>query len=90
MQLYSEEKARLMVKQAQLADRGAPAMVLLVLTAKDGEQTFSKMSMRGILLSLSPSSLSVFVGKVGPVVHSTLKLGIALLKEGNQRIQTVS
>ena len=38
IQLYSEEKARLMVKQAQLADRGAPAMVLLVLTAADGEQ----------------------------------------------------
>ena len=32
-----------MVKQAQLADRGAPAMVLLVLTAKDGEQMFSKI-----------------------------------------------
>ena len=38
VQLYSEEKARLMVKQAQLADRGTPAMVLLVLTARDGEK----------------------------------------------------
>lgn len=30
-----------MAKQAQLADRGAPAMVLLVLQASDGEDTVS-------------------------------------------------
>ena len=55
IQLYSEEKARLMVKQAQLADRGAPAMVLLVLTAKDGEQIFSKIPILYSPFSLPPS-----------------------------------
>jgi len=59
--LYSKRKADLIVKQAQLAERGAHMMVLFVITASKGEMS--------------------------PVVHSTLRLGIALLKEGNQKIQ---
>ena len=36
-QLYSQHKAELVHKQGQLADRGAHSMVLLVVTATQGE-----------------------------------------------------
>ena len=36
-----------------------------------------------------PSPLHTFTGPQCPLVHSTLKLGIALLKEGNRRVQDV-
>ena len=36
MQLYSKKKAELLLKQGQLADRGAPVMVLEVITASHG------------------------------------------------------
>lgn len=36
LQLYSKRKAELIVKQSQLTERGAPTMVLLVITAFKG------------------------------------------------------
>ena len=35
-------------------------------------------------------SLSTLSGEAVPILHSTLLLGIALLKEGNQQVQDVS
>ena len=59
MQLYYKRKAELIVKQSQLAERGAPTMVLLVITAFKGELRYG--SMVGVwcvsALLLLPSSL---------------------------------
>ena len=87
LQLYCKRKAELILKQSQLAERGAPTMVLLVITAFKGELRYD--SVVGWVVCECPPSPLLSAGEMCPVVHSTLRLGIALLKEGNQKIQHV-
>lgn len=58
LQLYCKRKAELILKQSQLAERGAPTMVLLVITAFKGELKYGSVA-GGWCVSalLLPSSL---------------------------------
>lgn len=89
LQLYYKRKAELIVKQSQLAERGTPTMVLLVITAFKGELIEVWQHGGCVVCERPPPPPLLSAGEVCPVVHSTLRLGIALLKEGNQKIQHV-
>lgn len=58
LQLYYKRKAELILKQSQLAERGAPTMVLLVITAFKGKLRYGSV-VGGWCVSvlLLPSSL---------------------------------
>lgn len=81
------EKQRLLYQQSRLHNRGAAEMVLQMISA-----------CKGILLSLSlvnfvyPHCVHGFLfpaGETGPMVSTTLKLGISILNGGNSEVQRV-
>lgn len=57
LQLYCKRKAELILKQSQLAERGAPTMVLLVITAFKGELKYDSVVGGWCVSALLPSSL---------------------------------
>lgn len=82
--MYTEEKAELVAKQLQLAEREAPTTILNVITASNGA-----VHIHTISVWLFVTDMLCYLGEKTGILHSTLLLGIALLKEGNQKIQDV-
>lgn len=87
------EKQRLLYQQSRLHNRGAAEMVLQMISACKGA---AASSLQPFLLCGSVQSLPVFLhhrlshaGDTGPMVTTTLKLGISILNGGNSEVQRV-
>lgn len=84
------EKQRLLYQQSRLHNRGAAEMVLQMISACKGiipplinSMVFSPI--RPVLCLIHLFSL----GETGPMVSTTLKLGISILNGGNSQVQRV-
>lgn len=93
------EKQRLLYQQSRLHNRGAAEMVLQMISACKGiliphlwSTLFAcKLACTVIRFTLAKfMTLSFFlVGETGPMVTTTLKLGISILNGGNSEVQRV-
>lgn len=88
------EKQRLLYQQSRLHNRGAAEMVLQMISACKGSFNPRVFEMLLILqsfrLRFKFDTLSVLqTGDTGPMVTTTLKLGISILNGGNSEVQRV-
>lgn len=88
------EKQRLLYQQSRLHNRGAAEMVLQMISACKG--SWNPRVIQTLLLQQSFTSsfeidtiLLLHVGETGPMVTTTLKLGISILNGGNSEVQRV-
>lgn len=85
------EKQKLLYQQARLHDRGAAEMVLQTISASKGEKT-TRVPQKPMRVCGDHGLMGMCVccpGEMGPMVASTLKLGIAILNGGNSTVQQV-
>lgn len=90
MQEKEMEKQRLLYQQSRLHNRGAAEMVLQMISACKGSFWLTlfflqRFSFPQVSLRLSP----FHTGETGPMVTTTLKLGISILNGGNSEVQRV-
>lgn len=97
------EKQRLLYQQSRLHNRGAAEMVLQMISACKGNLAPSLwLTLLACKDSVYPSCIYNFaflsfflfllflnVGETGPMVTTTLKLGISILNGGNSEVQRV-
>lgn len=84
------EKQKLLYQQARLHDRGAAEMVLQTISASKGQKTHAVHRNLCVFVVIMDSWECVCcAGEMGPMVASTLKLGIAILNGGNSTVQQV-
>lgn len=88
------EKQRLLYQQSRLHNRGAAEMVLQMISACKGShvlyfQYHHKPASTVILFTLVSDCSFASVGETGPMVSTTLKLGISILNGGNSEVQRV-
>lgn len=88
------EKQRLLYQQSRLHNRGAAEMVLQMISACKGSlipyvQCVCKPTHTVIMFILHYDCSFLFVGETGPMVSTTLKLGISILNGGNSEVQRV-
>lgn len=84
------EKQRLLYQQSRLHNRGAAEMVLQMISACKGSFWLTLLSLQRFSFPQVSSRLSLFhTGETGPMVTTTLKLGISILNGGNSEVQRV-
>lgn len=84
------EKQRLLYQQSRLHNRGAAEMVLQMISACKGSFWFTLFFVPRFSFPLVSLRLSLFhTGETGPMVTTTLKLGISILNGGNSEVQRV-
>lgn len=90
------EKQRLLYQQSRLHNRGAAEMVLQMISACKGTVVLLSVFGRHFFAckdSVYPCQAHDFVffhvGETGPMVTTTLKLGISILNGGNSEVQRV-
>lgn len=83
------EKQRLLYQQSRLHNRGAAEMVLQMISACKGSS--AHLLLFTFLYSKSEFNLLFHtkLGETGPMVTTTLKLGISILNGGNSEVQRV-
>lgn len=84
------EKQRLLYQQSRLHNRGAAEMVLQMISACKGSFWLMLFFLQRSSFPQVSLRLSLFhTGETGPMVTTTLKLGISILNGGNSEVQRV-
>lgn len=83
------EKQRLLYQQSRLHNRGAAEMVLQMISACKGSLAPIVLGQHFVFLHNLNLLSSSIIGETGPMVTTTLQLGISILNGGNSEVQRV-